>query len=151
MKIYFVRHGSALFDLSAYGQKQMRATANFLKELMGGSPDTAQIRLLTSPQIRAVSSAKIIQEALNLSEPLAVNWLRDGASYECDAPEQIAGFSVQNPGIQSIIAVSHLPEVEGALESFGERFGWDFYPNAKNGSVYLVDTDTKEIKKLFQP
>jgi|SRR3989344_524974 len=147
MKVFFVRHGQADGDLVDNGRRQVEAASSFLKRL---NMEVTQVCLLTSPTKRAVGSAEIIQQALGLSEAKVTDWLDDGYGGK-DIPDKITEFFKNTPTCQFIVAVSHMPEIEEALERFARRFGKSFFTTAKNGSVYLVDTDTGLIEKVFQP
>ena len=145
MKIFFVRHGEADGDLVYYGIKQIEKSADFLKQ----QEMTPPIRLITSIVMRAVSSAKIIQETLGLSESIQVGWLvnEDGANIA----KHIMDFSEVVPPFQTIIAVSHQPEIKETTSYFAKIFGVNFHTRAKNGSVHLVDTEAKTVQTLFEP
>lgn len=147
MKVFFVRHGVAKGDLIESGRRQIKSAANFLKEL---NLDITQICMLTSPQERAKSSAEIIWQMLGTSSPKVVNWLDDGEGGG-NIPEMITKFFVDNSNCKIVIAVSHMPEIEGALEGFGEMFESYFNANVVNASIHLVDLDTKTIQRLFRP
>lgn len=147
MKIFFVRHGHTdKGDLDERGMRQINEAAEFLK---GVDLDIPHLRLLTSELVRAVNSAKIIQTVLGCPAYEKVAWLT------CDSgsniPACMVDFSQTNPQCQSIIAVSHMPEIETSVERFAGSFGVNFGVNAGNCSIYLVDTTAKRVEKLFQP
>lgn len=147
MKIFFVRHGHANSDgLDELGVRQIHETADFLKQQ---GLDSSQVRLLTSELTRAVKTAEIICKILGCPEHERVAWLTSGKKY--DIPACIADFFQTNPQCQTIIAVSHLPEIAKTLEIFAKNFGINFSADPENGSVYLADTNAKKVQMVFQP
>ena len=153
MNIFFVRHGDSRNDrgitiLSDYGKKQMEKTASFLKTLNLGADQTY---LLTSPQLRAVSSAEIIREMLCLPEPLTKEWLDCNARGCVSIDQGIEEFVDQTPACRAIVVISHQSEVMYTLRNYGKDFGQDFRESITEGSVHWVDTDAKWVTKLFEP
>ena len=125
----------------------MKAVAGFLK---GMNLSASALRLLTSPRMRALNSASIIQQDLCLSDFFVVDWLDDGAGgYRI--MEEVEHLSDQLNLSSVFIAISHQPEIENALKAIGQHFGRDFHMYATRGSIHLVDTETRMLTKLFEP
>ncbi len=140
MRIFLVRHGDAMGELTDHGRGQISRTADFVKSL---GLDASKTVLLTSPVRRAVESAEIIRQALGLGEVIPKSWLTNGTSENTAAC--LAQFVADNPDLAAAIAVSHMPEIEELLGKLG------FYGAARNGSVHEVELQSRMATRLFQP
>ncbi|MDO8494950.1 MAG: hypothetical protein Q7S32_00280 [bacterium] len=148
MKIFLVRHGYNDFDAGAasLGKNQIEQAAIFLKAAL--CPDEKTI-LLTSELTRAIKSADIISSILNLPTAQEMRWLT------CDTKEdtflRLQDFAAQNPEWQSIIAISHMPEIDETVWKFAEEFGQRFRIKLENASIHLVDLTQRTVQKIFTP
>lgn len=140
MRIFLVRHGDALGGLSPLGVAQIIAAANFLKQL---DIVQEQTLLLTSPLKRAVESAVILRNELELNEPVIKEWL-DNGRISMDKLSPL--FSDRT---QTLIATSHMPNIKDAVEDFAKIFGLNFNVRVNNGSVHLIDITNKKVERLF--
>lgn len=137
MRVFLVRHGSALSDaedpkrsLSPVGRREAEATARFLKR----NPPAPKVRLYHSPKARARQTAEIIAEALDIPE-----LIEDGQLLPMSDPGDWSYRLKQRKDIDvDVILVGHLPYLERLasliLTGDSERLGLVFKPA---GSVCL--------------
>lgn len=141
MRIFLIRHGYADDGLTRDGQRQISAAAGYLQAL---GFDISQVVLLTSELRRAVESAEIIGRTLGFTtEPIRKSWLTSDTDE--NTTRRLREFVSDNPSLTAVIAVSHMPEIEEALEKFG------FYGNVRNGSIHEVDFQANRVTHLFEP
>lgn len=140
MRIFLIRHGDAAGKLTPHGQGQIQRTADFLKSL---GLDLSKTTLLTSQLPRAVETAEIIQKTLGLTEAVPKSWLTCGTYDNTEAC--LVQFVADHAGLDAVIGVSHMPEIEQLLGRLG------FYGTARNGSVHEVDLQTRTATRLFVP
>lgn len=140
MKLFLIRHGYALGGLYPLGVAQIMAAANFLKQ---SDIVPEQTLLLTSPLRRAVMSAEILKNELGLNEPVKKDWLDNGRI----SLDKLSPLFTDK--ISTLIATSHMPNIEEAVEYFANTFGINFRSNASNGSIHLVDITNKKVERLF--
>lgn len=140
MRLFLIRHGYALGGLYPLGVAQIIAAANFLKQL---DIVPEQTLLLTSPLKRAVQSAEILKTQLGLNEPIQKEWLENGRISLDKLSPLFTG------DISTLIATSHMPNIEDTVEYFADTFGISFRAMASNGSIHLIDITNKKIERLF--
>jgi phosphohistidine phosphatase len=143
MKLYFVRHATAarkgtwskdddLRPLTRVGRARFRTAVESLISAGALSPD----RILTSPLVRAVQTAAILDKALGGGVPIQEEW-RLGHSFDMS---DLRALLAQERGVRSLAIVGHNPsmcEVLSQLTGIGDL-------DLRKGAVALVEiTDPK--------
>ena len=143
MKLYFVRHATAarkstwrkdddLRPLTRVGRARFRAAMESLIAAGMLSPD----RILTSPLVRAVQSAAILNKALGGGVPVEEEW-RLGHTFDVN---DLRALLARKPRVKSLAIVGHNPSMCEVLSQITGNGDLDL----RKGAVALVEiTDPK--------
>jgi phosphohistidine phosphatase len=143
MKLYFVRHATAarkstwhtdddLRPLTRAGRSRFRMAAESLVASGSLSPD----RILTSPLVRAVQTAAILDKALGGGIPIEEEW-RLGHSFDVS---DLRALLAQKPRVRSLAIVGHNPSMCEVLA----HITGDSDIDLRKGAVALIEiTDAK--------
>ncbi|MBI2626897.1 MAG: histidine phosphatase family protein [Parcubacteria group bacterium] len=138
MRVFLVRHGDARGSLTENGRMQISATANFLESL---KLDPLKTVLLTSERQMAVETAEIIRERFGFNNCLQKSWLTCGTDEHTKFC--LENFIRDNPQFETVICVSHEPELEEVLRALG------FYKTVPKGSVHEIQLSTGTASRLY--
>lgn len=148
IQFYLIRHGSDDFktgSLSDIGRQQIRDAARFLTKPIG--VNRQDVILLSSPVKYAGESAQLIQAELGLADFHYFNALMNNPNL-C---QDLLNYSAAHSQFKTIVAVSHMPEIEKAVERFADRFCYIFNAFADRGTVHFIDTEANKIECVFTP
>jgi phosphohistidine phosphatase len=143
MKLYFVRHATAsrkstwrkdddLRPLTRIGRLRFRTAVESLVRAGVFTPD----KILSSPLVRAVQSAAILNKALDGKVPIEEEW-RLGHSFDVD---DLRVLLAQKPRVKSLAIVGHNPSMCEVLSQITGGADIDL----RKGAVVLLEiTDAK--------
>jgi phosphohistidine phosphatase len=143
MNLYFVRHATAarksswrkdddLRPLTRVGRARFRTAAESLVKAGVFTPD----KILTSPLVRAVQSAAILDKALGGKFPVEEEW-RLGHSFDVD---DLRVLLAQKPRVKSLAIIGHNPSMCEVLSHITGSSDLDL----RKGAVALLEiTDPK--------
>jgi len=139
MQLYFLRHGTA--EERAFGKddSQRQLTPQGRAEMRSIAKGLARLNLkvdtiLSSPLARALQTAQIVAEALDLNDHLIVDRRLGGG---CDLDELSEVLREHSPG-ERVMLVGHNPDFS---ELVGELAG-GMAVELKKGGLARVDTET---------
>lgn len=132
MRVFLVRHGHALHELSDRGKIQIQQSAQKLKDL-----NLTGVALLSSPVHRAMQSADILRTVLGLDIVREWEYLSDNSDGKT-ALFGIRKFWIQNPKTECIIGVSHEPVIEGIVGGI-----------VRNASVFEIDLWKERVQCIW--
>lgn len=144
MRIYCIRHGEwheRLDDFAPEGRTQLEKAARTVRRLGLESRD---VMVLTSPQKRAVTSAKFLCRELGFDSPIETPWLDDNVEF--DEVKRSFAFITRLKlvtGIPAIFMVGHRPTLEKLVEFLTGR-----EVSIVNGDVWEIDLKAKTVTKL---
>jgi phosphohistidine phosphatase len=144
MKLYFVRHATAarkstwrkdddLRPLTRMGRARFRCAAESLAGRGALTPD----RILTSPLVRAVQTAAILEQALGGAIPVEEEW-RLGHTFDVD---DLRALLAQKPRSRSLAIVGHNPSMCEVLARLIGGCDLDL----RKGAIALVDIADTEM------
>ncbi len=151
-KLVIVRHGlytthSDRMGLTPEGKKQIGLLA---RQIQRAAEGYMTISLLTSSLGRALDSAKIIGEILDVEYQSSKLLRSDDSLYRTDIPAALDLIKAQDP-IDMVIVVTHHEYCIGLPPAFGQRFLYmKQVPEAylDEGEALVVDCDAKTFTKL---
>lgn len=144
-RLILVRHGNySGSSLSAYGRLQMQELApTLIKSVVGN------MLLVSSSIRRAVESAAILGEYFRVPLTTHEAWAAPGDTSDNDGAYQF--ISVINPGIDTLIVVTHLPFLESFPKYFGQRaLGVTLpYGGVDKGQAQVIDCELKTMTRVI--
>jgi phosphohistidine phosphatase SixA len=122
--LYVIRHGDCVTGsgLTDRGRQQMEAARNLLNADNG----PVLTRILSSPQARAIESARILRRGLYVFEESSdVMSCLDSEMYvsgKVDIPARLAErHQAEDQGIHSFVLVMHEPDIVALMRTLGPR------------------------------
>jgi phosphohistidine phosphatase len=116
MILYFVRHGQAGHHTAAADDDERQLTDAGKDALKAAAPLLRRLNLrpdlvLSSPLQRALQTAELVMEGLEMSGPPTVDdRLRPGAGWR-----DLARAMTAHPGARRVMFVGHEPDLSGAM------------------------------------
>lgn len=142
MKLILVRHGDYDQDLqlSNFGRNQMSQLAERLRRDIDG----VNTRLMSSPADRAIESAKVIGEALNLEvEEHEILWSDNTHPEDVEGVLQL--ISSHEDGTEVLILVTHFEYLLMLPFAYGMKI---FSPSVEKGEALIIDRDQERVVHL---
>lgn len=154
MKIYLIRHAQdGDFSLSDLGKRQASALANFLKEK---GFQQGEVSVWHSPIRRARETAVAVITSLGsaVSSTCPLEWLSDDSRRAGPPLQSAIEDFLLVPGLKGIIVVTHEPTLNGILEYFADRLGYDrSLKNLRldNCTTIVLDSESRSVEQVFRP
>lgn len=122
--LYVIRHGDNVIDggLTDRGRQQMVAVRNLLYADNG----PVRTRILSSPQMRAIESVRILRRGTYVFEEGSdiMSWLDSDmyVSGRVDIPTRMAErHQAEDQGFHSFVLVMHEPDIVALMRALGPR------------------------------
>ena len=137
------RHGHASCDeLTEKGKGQVTELANELKRILKGG----STRILSSPDTRAVQSAKILADTLDVRPEIQATLSSCYAGHP-DTPNQVIALIDGPMEVDALILVTHLENTGELPKRFAqEKLGVELHPEEiRHGKAWIIDCEAKTI------
>ncbi|WDE03883.1 phosphohistidine phosphatase SixA [Thalassomonas viridans] len=146
MQLYIMRHGQASPVANSDAERQLTKQGQFEAEIMGKWLKSMQVKLdhvLVSPFIRAQQTAATVKATLNWSGPSSNCDFITPSGNAGQVHDYLDGMLAQNPGIEELLVVSHMPLVSYLVEelTFDRKS-----PIFQTAAIAQIDYDLERMK-----